>query len=418
LGELFERSGRTGEAKAAYRRAAELQLATGRVEEHKRMLGRILSLDQNDTDAVTGSQAVEAVENGSATVEPMERDSPPLPGVVRGTGTSSERLPHDDGGGLPEETSWVLEETAQEGLVILEAAKEPVPGAPAALAIVDFYLKQGLEAEARAFLRRLVAAEPENTEASNRLASLESKALTEGARVALEAEAVRLGPIDGPKGSALVSPYVAESEHIGEPREEGADTSHAWPERGREHVDLMEEDHLTTSPPGVLASPRDQHPAAFDAVHSVDRSPETCGAHYRLGMAYRELGLLDEAIAEFRRSAADERLRLPACNMVGLCLLAKGDAEAAIHELNRGVSEGGRPAEEFYGIKYSLATAYQANGDLAMAASVFRDLEVESPSFRDVKEQARKLREGLDLGTDRSAVPEGRVDATRQTRSG
>jgi len=104
--------------------------------------------------------------------------------------------------------------------------------------------------------------------------------------------------------------------------------------------------------------------------------------------------------------------------MVGLCLLAKGDAEAAIHQLNKGLSMAGRPVEEYRGIKYSLATAHESIGDLEMAASILRDLEAGSPSFRDVKDRLKKLRENLGFGGSLSTLPEGSLDATRQTRSG
>jgi tetratricopeptide (TPR) repeat protein len=168
----------------------------------------------------------------------------------------------------------------------------------------------------------------------------------------------------------------------------------------------------------VFQSTSDQDVPHLDADHPIDQSPETCKAHYQLGMAYRELGLVNEAIEEFRRSAADERFTLLACDMVGLCLLAKGDAEAAIHEMNKGLSMAGRPVEEYRGIKYSLATAHESIGDLERAVSILRDLEAESPSFRDVKDRLKKLRENLGLGGSLSTLPEGSLDATRQTRSG
>ena len=104
--------------------------------------------------------------------------------------------------------------------------------------------------------------------------------------------------------------------------------------------------------------------------------------------------------------------------MIGLCLLNKGGAEAAIYELQTGLSIAGRPAEEYDDIKYTLATAHQSIGDLEMAASILRDLEAGSPSFCDVKDRLRKLRENLGLGGSLSKLPEGSLDATRQTRSG
>ncbi|MBF8297658.1 MAG: uncharacterized protein HW395_315 [candidate division NC10 bacterium] len=409
LGELLERSGRPGEAKAAYRRSAELYLATGRVGERKRMFGRILSLDPNDSEAIEGVRTAGARGSSPSLVLESETDA------------SRALSPRVDEAERAEEMRVVLEDTEQENLLILRAGEESVGGVPAALAIVDFYLKQGMEAEARALLRRLVAGDPGNSEASRQLESLESKALTEGAPVAPEIEMVQLDLPERMEGSP---PFSASSPMPDDPGQSGegyAGASQARKTDEKEYVSLMaklEQSLLVGSDPWVFQSTSNQDVPHPDADHPIDRSPETCEAHYQLGMAYRELGLVDEAIEEFRRSAADERLTLLACDMVGLCLLAKGDAEAAIHQLNKGLSMAGRPVEEYRGIKYTLATAHQSIGDLERAASILRDLETESPSFRDVKDRLRKLRENLGLGGSLSALPEGSLDATRQTRSG
>jgi hypothetical protein len=69
--------------------------------------------------------------------------------------------------------------------------------------------------------------------------------------------------------------------------------------------------------------------------------------------------------------------------MVGRCFLDRGDAEAAIHELDKGLLTAGRPAEEYFSIKSNLATAYQAIGDLKGAVTVLRELQTERPSDLD-----------------------------------
>ena len=351
----------------------------------------------------------------------MDLGSSPSSGVVGEFEASRALWPRVDEAERAEEMRVVLEDTEQENLLILRAGEESVGGVPAALAIVDFYLKQGMEAEAGALLRRLVAADPGNSEASRQLESLESKALTEGAPVAPEIEVIQLDLLEGMESSAPFGTSSIGLEDAEESGEECAGDSQAQTTDEKEYVNLMAELKQSTfveSDPLVFESAPDQDVTHLDADHPIDRSPETCEAHYQLGMAYRELGLVDEAIEEFRRSAADERLTLLACDMVGLCLLAKGDGEAAIHELNKGLSMAGRPVEEYRGIKYSLAIAHQSIGDLETAASILRDLEAGSPSFRDVKDRLRKLRENLGLGGSLSALPEGSLDATRQTRSG
>lgn len=409
LGELLERSGRPGEAKAAYHRSSELYLATGRVEERRRMLDRVLSLDPDDAEAAEGVRTAGA------------RDSSPSLVPESDTDASRALWPKADEAERPEEKRVVLEDTNQEHLLILRAEEELLGGVPATLAIVAFYLKQGMEAEARTLLRRLVATDPRNVEALRHLESLESKALTEDAPVASEIEMVQL---DLPKGMEGSPPFSESPPMPDDPWQSGegyAGVSQARKKDEKEYVNLMaglEQSTLVESDPLVFESVPDQAMAHVDAGDAVDRSPETCEAHYKLGIAYRELGLLDEAIEEFRRSAADERLQLKACDMVGLCLLNKGGAEAAIYELQKGLSIVGRPAEEYDGIKYTLARAYQSIGDLRRAVAMLRELQIERLSYvDDVKWRLRELEAQLGQDTGLAAVPEGSVDATRQTRS-
>lgn len=364
LGELFERAARPAEAKAAFTRAAELHLAAGRAEERKRVLSRLLVLDPQDSSAMA--------------------ELPPT-GVTVGS-----------------------------KLVSLEPTER--------FSAVDAYLKQGNEAEARALLRRLVASEPGNVEAIGRLESLESKALAEGAAVAPEIEVLQPGHLGRPEGSPILGTLLAELEPKGESGKEGTGVHQGEVESGRGFANQIVEPHGGPLPwesaPGSVATPVDQVQADSDAIPSADRSPETCEAHYQLGIAYREMGLLDDAIAEFRRAAADEQLTLRACNMVGLCLLAKGNAEAAIHELGGGLSVRGRPPEEYHAIKYDLATAYQTIGYLNIAVAILRDLQGENPSFRDAKARVRELEGRLAQEGGLSGSPERSVDAAPQTQSG
>jgi tetratricopeptide (TPR) repeat protein len=157
----------------------------------------------------------------------------------------------------------------------------------------------------------------------------------------------------------------------------------------------------------------DQERADPGRLSPTGRSIETGEAHYNLGMAYCEMGLLDDAIAEFRRSVVDERFRVVAHHMVGRCLLAKREPEAAIHEFTEGLSIAGRPTEEYLAIKYDLAIAYQSVGDLSTAKTILCELDAESPSFRDVGSRLMRLRAQLEGGAARYRTPRRKSDGAR-----
>ncbi len=422
LGELLERSGQPTEAEAAFRRAAELHLAAGRGKERERLLSRLLAPDPGDPEAA-GRPALRATPgNGSATVE-LTTDRPSAQSIVEdGSRPSGPPLAPQHAGNAPEEMFQILAADEPTDLTVSTTEDESAGETRAPLAIIDFYLKQGMEAEARALLRRLVGSEPGNIEAAQRLAALESEALTQEPAPAPEIAVVQPDHAERPEGSASFQALLAELE----PSEEceKGETAIAQDLRGAEKglINLMAELEAgllsKESAPGSGGLPGDLIQADSDSFMPTARARENFEAHYQLGSAYREMGLLDDAVAEFRRSAADERLTLQACHMVGLCLLERGDAEAAIHELGRGLSILGRPAEEYRAVKYDLATAYEAVGNVGAAVAMLHDLHAECPSFRDTESRLPELERQLARGAGRSGADRENVNAARQPPSG
>ena len=112
---------------------------------------------------------------------------------------------------------------------------------------------------------------------------------------------------------------------------------------------------------------------------------------YNLGIAYKEMGLVDEAIAEFQLAAKDPKRSLECSSMIGICFMEKGMADVAVQWYERGLQVPGRAPEEYRGLRYDLGIAFEAIGDLARAKSTFTELVREDPSFRDVSEKLREL---------------------------
>jgi hypothetical protein len=125
----------------------------------------------------------------------------------------------------------------------------------------------------------------------------------------------------------------------------------------------------------------------------VDRQlgKEDYDTRYNLGIAYKEMGLVDEAIAEFQLAAKDERRALECSSMLGLCFMEKGLPKLAIKWFERGLRAPDRTAEEYLGLRYDLATAHEASGDVDAARDMFNELWSQNASFRDVAEKVRAL---------------------------
>ncbi len=106
--------------------------------------------------------------------------------------------------------------------------------------------------------------------------------------------------------------------------------------------------------------------------------------HYNLGIAYKEMMLIDPAIEEFRVAMGDPERTLECCSMLSICEQARGDLDAAVAWLRQGIEAPGFPPEDSIGLRYDLAEVYlqQGHGDLATEA--FQAVHDLDPDYRDV----------------------------------
>jgi len=119
---------------------------------------------------------------------------------------------------------------------------------------------------------------------------------------------------------------------------------------------------------------------------------EDYDTRYNLGIAYKEMGLLDEAIAEFQLAAKDEARLLECASMLGICFMEKGMPKLAVKWFEKGLKAPGRREEEYQGLRYDLAEAYEAAGEVEDALSLYTDLYGQNANFRDVAAKVRQLR--------------------------
>jgi tetratricopeptide (TPR) repeat protein len=115
---------------------------------------------------------------------------------------------------------------------------------------------------------------------------------------------------------------------------------------------------------------------------------------YNLGIAYKEMGLVDEAIAEFQLAAKDEARLLECASMLGICFIEKGMPKLAVKWFEKGLSAAGRGEEEYQGLRYDLASALEQAGETDRALALFTELYGQDASFRDVADKVRQLGDG------------------------
>jgi tetratricopeptide (TPR) repeat protein len=100
----------------------------------------------------------------------------------------------------------------------------------------------------------------------------------------------------------------------------------------------------------------------FESIGEGDYS-----SHYDLGVAYKSMGLFQEAIEEFEIASKDEKLRLKALEMTGSCYLDYDKIGDAIRVLSEGLTIEGHGDKEYFGIHFLLGNCYEKQNDLKNA---------------------------------------------------
>lgn len=262
-----------------------------------------------------------------------------------------------------------LSEAREEGQVSEEAGRpgesvvgEPLPGPEIEefdeeLAEADFYMKQGFYDEAEAVYRNFINRFPRENSFRARL---------------MEIEALR---------ASAPAPELA-------PEEEAA-----------EEVEQMQ----TLTLEDVIGAEDAQEPALDNGVLDIfnefkkglekELEEEDTETHYNLGIAYKEMGLLDDAIREFQKVQHDPKLYIRATAMLGICYLAKGLYPLAIEAFQSALMKVDKKDEAQWGLKYDLAEAYEKNGDLKTAFTLYMEVYGWDSKFRGVSGKINALKE-------------------------
>ncbi len=96
-------------------------------------------------------------------------------------------------------------------------------------------------------------------------------------------------------------------------------------------------------------------------------------SHYDLGVAYKGMGLYQEAIEEFEIAVKDEALKLKALEMTGSCYLEYDKLDDAERVLLEGLKTEGHVQQEYFGIHFLLGNCYEKKNDLKSALKSYVD---------------------------------------------
>ena len=130
-----------------------------------------------------------------------------------------------------------------------------------------------------------------------------------------------------------------------------------------------------------------------DANKGVDQQldKEDTETHFNLGIAYKEMGLFDEAISEFQIAATDPQRKIDCLTLEGICHRDKGDFPSSEEIFIMTLALDGLKREEILSINYELAFLFESVGRQEDAVRYYREVRAINPGFRDAAKKIAHL---------------------------
>lgn len=120
---------------------------------------------------------------------------------------------------------------------------------------------------------------------------------------------------------------------------------------------------------------------------SVDDSD----SHYNLGIAYKEMMLIDDAIREFEVAAQDPKRECVCRSMIGMIEIERGRLNEAIDAFLLGLNSPNKDPQQETVLCYEIGAAYEAKKMTKEALSYYQKAMRRDPNYRDVQERVRRL---------------------------
>ncbi len=398
LAELHDGVGRSGERDGAIRAALALDATDVEARALARQWGvRVAGVPESAVSAPSDLPMLSRVPTRPGPPAPMPPRTPTPPPVapLGSTEPSAEPAGEPSGSGL-----------------------SPRPDASRILSEAEVFVKYGLLERAADHLRRLLEQQPAHVEARARPATVLTQLGRAGAAPPIVPAADPLADVvtPPPRAAAVPDDLLAELEQVDffveqalldEARLSLSELAARFPNHPLVLAKMREIDgRLEADPTGLDLSPgalpRDEAasaargesaPAQPVAVMTAggEADPST---HGDLGIAYKEMGLHDAAIAEFKLLMADETRRVFALTMMGECLEAQGALPDAVVRYKEALNSGGVADAESTQLYYLLGSAFERLGDASEALYFFEKVAKRGGQFRDVARRIAALKPG------------------------
>ncbi|MCD6527350.1 MAG: tetratricopeptide repeat protein [Desulfuromonas sp.] len=266
----------------------------------------------------------------------------------------------------------------------------------------DFYLQQGLLDEAEEVCRRLDQACPDNAEVQKRLGLVLERRGTDvspavTAPTPSSVSDVSVAVIDGEDVSVEISSETFDLDL-------DSDDSFMAP---LENFDLsVEEDDIDSSLELSLGSQDDGGGNSAENLADSQRGIQTVigdedtESAYNLGVAYKEMGLYDDAIVEFNKAMQSPARKIDGLSLKAACFIEQQQFDSAEEVLTLGLSDSALSIEDRVILYYETGLLYEAWHRYADALSSYQVVADNDASFRNVSAKIVELKELVDGDSD------------------
>jgi tetratricopeptide (TPR) repeat protein len=128
-----------------------------------------------------------------------------------------------------------------------------------------------------------------------------------------------------------------------------------------------EENHLKNENPRMGIT-------VFEKQVTETLKKDANGAFYERGIAYKDMKMTKQAVAEFRKSITEEYKVPESYMMIGLCFLHRGDGRQALRWFQKGLTLNGLAVEHIVSLKSGSALALGTMGSLPDAIKVLEEI--------------------------------------------
>ena len=119
--------------------------------------------------------------------------------------------------------------------------------------------------------------------------------------------------------------------------------------------------------------------------------------HYNLGLAYKDMDLLDEAIEQFQMAARlaqkenSAEHQIQCCHMLGFCFKKKAMPKVAVMWFYRGLKMPNSNDDEYQALRFEIGLCYEEMGETDKALDIFVEVYGIDVNYRNVSEKIKQL---------------------------